>query len=136
MLNLTHRETLVIRFLLITFVIGGALKLYDYYSVPEDSFSGALKKDSLKEKVKRNDEKYFQKKNSKQKDSFEKDTIGINTASRIKLQEINGIGPVKAKRIINYRQEHDQFESKNELKKIDGIGKKTLNKIKNEVNLE
>lgn len=52
--------------------------------------------------------------------------IDINTASSEELDELYGIGPVKAEAIINSRS----FESIDELINVNGIGEITLNKIK------
>ncbi len=58
--------------------------------------------------------------------------VDVNHATSKELQSIKGIGPKKAKRIIHYRKKHC-FESVDELVKIQGIGKKTIEKIKPEV---
>ncbi|MDR0950921.1 MAG: helix-hairpin-helix domain-containing protein [Candidatus Ancillula sp.] len=55
--------------------------------------------------------------------------ININTASASDLQEIKGIGPATAEKIISYRNTHGQFSSLNQLTNIKGIGSATLKKI-------
>ena len=57
--------------------------------------------------------------------------ININDADLSKLKEIPGIGDVKANAIILYREENGGFKSIEEIKKVDGIGEKTFEKIKN-----
>ncbi|MBU2104707.1 MAG: helix-hairpin-helix domain-containing protein [Nanoarchaeota archaeon] len=52
--------------------------------------------------------------------------IDINSASAERLDELYGIGPVKAEAIINSRP----FESIDDLIKVSGIGETTLQKIK------
>lgn len=54
--------------------------------------------------------------------------ININTASLDRLQLLNNIGPVKARRIIEYRQANGQFTSIEELANIKGIGSVTIDK--------
>ena len=56
----------------------------------------------------------------------EKDQIDINSASKEELDNLYGIGPVKAEAIIDSRP----FKSVDELIKVYGIGEITLNKIK------
>jgi len=56
----------------------------------------------------------------------EEGQIDINKASKEELDDLYGIGPVKAEEIINSRP----FESVNELIEVSGIGNITLNKIK------
>ncbi|MFR9216373.1 MAG: ComEA family DNA-binding protein [Ruthenibacterium sp.] len=52
--------------------------------------------------------------------------LDINTASAAELELIDGIGPVKAQRIIEYRAAHGPFASVEELALIDGISEKTV----------
>jgi len=52
--------------------------------------------------------------------------IDINTASASKLEELSGIGEVKAQAIIDSRS----FDSVDDLIDVYGIGEKTLEKIK------
>ena len=59
-------------------------------------------------------------------DSCSEGQIDINTATKEELDELYGIGPVKAEEIINSRT----FDSVDELINVKGIGNITLNKIK------
>ncbi len=56
--------------------------------------------------------------------------ININTADEALLQTLPGIGPVKSRSIIDYRNKNGKFSSIDELKKVNGIGKKTFETIK------
>lgn len=47
--------------------------------------------------------------------------VNINTADEAMLMSLPGIGKVRAKQIITYREEHGSFQSIDEVKKIDGI---------------
>ena len=55
--------------------------------------------------------------------------VNINTAGVDDLDTLPGIGPVKAQAIINYRNEHGDFDIIDELENVYGIGVKTLDKI-------
>ncbi len=54
--------------------------------------------------------------------------VEINTASLEQLDEITGVGPVLAQRIVDARP----FSSLDDLLKVKGIGEKTLQKIKDQ----
>ncbi len=60
----------------------------------------------------------------------EEGLVNINTADERKLVSISGIGEAKAKAIIDYRKEHGNFKSIDEIKKVSGIGSLTFEKIK------
>jgi len=56
--------------------------------------------------------------------------VNINTASKEELENLPGIGAVKAQGIINYRQQHGPFQRIEDLLEVSGIGDKTLAEIK------
>lgn len=56
--------------------------------------------------------------------------IDLNSAGAELLQELPGIGPVYAERIIRWRTEAGPFRAVEELLQIRGIGEKRLEKIK------
>lgn len=56
--------------------------------------------------------------------------INLNTATKEQLCQIPGIGEKKAELILQYRQEHGQFKTIDELKEINGFGEKTVTKLK------
>ena len=56
--------------------------------------------------------------------------ININRADASALIRIEGIGQTLAERIVAYREEYGAFESLDELLKVDGIGTKKLEKMK------
>src|SRR6188474_1413980 len=61
--------------------------------------------------------------------------INVNTATKEQLEVLNGIGPVKAQAIIDYRTKNGPFKSVDELEKVPGIGNATLEKIRGDVTL-
>ena len=56
--------------------------------------------------------------------------VNVNTATQEQLETLNGIGPAKAKAIIDYRNKNGSFKSVEELDKVPGIGQGILSKIK------
>lgn len=56
--------------------------------------------------------------------------INVNTATAERLQELPGIGPAYASRIVEWRNENGPFVSKDQLIEIKGIGEKRLNTIR------
>jgi competence protein ComEA len=57
--------------------------------------------------------------------------ININTAGSEELQKLNGVGPVTAQKIIDYRERHGPFSRIEELMNVSGIGAKTFEKLRN-----
>lgn len=57
-------------------------------------------------------------------------SVNINTASAEELQTLPNIGPQKAQAIIDYRTEHGNFTSLDDLKNVSGIGEKILDGLK------
>ncbi|MDK9865456.1 helix-hairpin-helix domain-containing protein [Staphylococcus equorum] len=53
----------------------------------------------------------------------------INSATEEELLTVPGIGPSKAKSIIEYREQNGAFESIEQLTEVKGIGAKTLEKL-------
>ena len=56
--------------------------------------------------------------------------ISINHGSREALISVPGIGPKMAERIIAYRNKNGLFTAISELKKVNGIGDKTLLRLR------
>ena len=53
--------------------------------------------------------------------------VNVNTADATTLaRELDGIGPVKAQAIVEYRQKNGPFKSPDDLLKVEGIGERVL----------
>ncbi|RLQ98156.1 helix-hairpin-helix domain-containing protein [Falsibacillus albus] len=61
--------------------------------------------------------------------------VSINRSSVEELENLPGIGPGKAQRIIDYRAENGGFKKLEDLKNISGIGEKTFEKLKEFISL-
>ena len=59
--------------------------------------------------------------------------VNINSADSETLQEIPGVGPATAEKIIAYRTENGRFSSIEDLKNVSGIGDKTFEKMKDKI---
>lgn len=58
------------------------------------------------------------------------DLVNINTASVEELDELPGIGPTIAQRIVEYREVFGPFASIEDIVNVSGIGQATYNEIK------
>ncbi|MEE9225853.1 MAG: helix-hairpin-helix domain-containing protein [Bacteroidota bacterium] len=152
----TKTETRVILFILGAFLVGGGLKLYEFYfqaadqgeplfdytesdrefqkraegllkSAPsERSGARAVTEGSSSQPAKR----------SKRKATPTVHSININTASKDQLMALPGIGEELSERIILYREDHGQFASVGDLKNVKGIGDKKFEQLKLYITLE
>lgn len=65
--------------------------------------------------------------------SSQTDKIRINYATQEEVETLSGIGPSKAQAIIDYRDENGLFKTIEDLLNISGIGEKTLENIKEDI---
>ena len=61
------------------------------------------------------------------------DKVNINTASVSELEALPGVGEVIAQRIVDYRTQHGPFKTVRDLLKVEGIGEKKFESIKDHV---
>jgi len=59
--------------------------------------------------------------------------VRLNTAAAEELAELPGIGPVKAKAIVEYRLHNGPFRSVDDLTRVKGIGRQTIDRIRDMV---
>jgi len=59
--------------------------------------------------------------------------VDINTATAAELETINGIGPAKARAIVDYREENGKYASVDDLRSVAGIGDKLLERMRPQV---
>jgi competence protein ComEA len=63
-------------------------------------------------------------------------TVNINTADAKELSALKGIGATKAQAIVDWRTANGSFKSIDELAQVKGVGKKTLESIKDEITID
>ncbi len=59
--------------------------------------------------------------------------VDLGTADAAALEELPGIGPVLAERIVQWRSEHGPFASVDDLRQVSGIGPALLDKLRDRV---
>jgi len=118
MLGFTPKESKFIVFLLLSFLVGLGIRIFQvqWKPLPETT---SLNMNNIET----NNEQEINKKETHIKYVF------INKAGLDDFKSLPGIGPVKAERILQYRKRKGSFNSINELKNVKGIGQKTIEKL-------
>ncbi len=60
-------------------------------------------------------------------------SVSLSSATQSELEQLDGVGPATAKKIVEYRQKQGGFGSIDELKEIGGIGDKKFDALKDSV---
>ncbi|HSE58036.1 MAG TPA: helix-hairpin-helix domain-containing protein [Nitrospiraceae bacterium] len=55
--------------------------------------------------------------------------LDLNRATQVELEQLPGIGPGLAKRILDYKQSHGRYRTVEELREVKGIGEKRWRKL-------
>lgn len=64
------------------------------------------------------------------------ETVPLNQATAEELQDLPGIGPALAERIVAYRKEHGPFKSIEQLAEVKGIGQRKLETFRDRLTLK
>ena len=59
--------------------------------------------------------------------------VNLNTATVDELDGVKGIGPSKAKAIVDHRSKNGPFKSVDDLKSVKGFGDKSVDKLRAEL---
>ena len=59
--------------------------------------------------------------------------ISLSQATADELDELDGVGPATAEKIVAYRDEHGGFQSVDELEQVPGIGPKKLESLRGQL---
>lgn len=155
MINLTSAERKTLFFTIAVLIVSGVYqwiqpnnasrKTWDYSesdstfnrlskveTSPQANSNKIIETDSTSEKKLGSAKTYRKKIKSRKKKETEKllpGSININVASAAELQKLPRIGAVIADRIIEYRINYGEFKTIEELLKVKGVGKKTLEKL-------
>ena len=62
--------------------------------------------------------------------------VNINTGSAKELEQLPGIGPVIAERIVAYREKNGRFKRREDLIMVDGISEKKYEEIRSMIVVE
>lgn len=62
--------------------------------------------------------------------------MDLNTATQSELETVKGIGPAKAKQIVEFRQKNGPFKSVDALADVKGFGKASVAKVKGELTVD
>ncbi len=63
-------------------------------------------------------------------------SVNINAADVKALEALPGIGAAKAQAIVDYRTEHGEFKTIEDLTKVKGIGEKIVEKLEGHATIE
>jgi competence protein ComEA len=61
--------------------------------------------------------------------------ISLNTATAQQLDQLEGVGPATAQKILDWRKQHGGFRSVEDLQQISGIGPKRFETLKDKVRM-
>ncbi|MFO8099381.1 MAG: helix-hairpin-helix domain-containing protein [Salinibacter sp.] len=120
-LSITRHESLAVVTLTVLFITGLAVRHVQQQQVPP------VTADTL---VARTDTAAAPETNDGPPAPSPEDPINVNAAPRTALEALPGIGPALADRIVHYRSEQRPFQKVEELKRVRGIGSKTLSDLR------
>ncbi len=127
---MNSKEKTVIIFLCITFIAGASISLWRAKQNQSECEQIELKQTNIE---KMSDENNFAANDKKERNTK---STNINTATQKELEQLSGIGPVLAQRIIEYREKNQGFKTKQELMKINGIGIRKFDAIKSQITIQ
>jgi competence protein ComEA len=132
MFGFTRKEQKVLLFLSVSYLAGGAIKVYQdhWQPMPAPPRQSILEETSAPQVT----TVTALRENMGEKASFL--TIYLNTATKADLERIPGVGAVTALRILSYRDLNGGFRTVEELMNVKGIGPKKMQKIRPYVTIQ
>ncbi len=119
MFSLTRREQIVVALLVASLVVGGGISLWDRFS-PEGTEDFQVVRVAEPPEA-------LSEEGDPEKPS---EKVHLNTASAEDLERLPRIGPKMAQKILRWRTDHGPFRTVEDLAEIPGIGKKTIDEIR------
>lgn len=59
--------------------------------------------------------------------------VSLNLSDAKQLQQVSGLGPALAKRIVRYREQHGPFQSIDDVRLVTGVGPGLMNRIRDQL---
>jgi competence ComEA-like helix-hairpin-helix protein len=127
-LALTKTERNVILFLVVTMIIGAAIRLYQatFPALPQFDYRAS---DSTFAVLSAAPEDSVSVVPTSIRTGGESGKLNINTATVQQLMDLPGIGEVTAERILKYRKETGKFTTIEDLRAVKGISKNKLERL-------
>lgn len=144
----TKENQLIIIFVIFTVIVGSGVAIVKYlypgvFMGNPDHIAGSDREDDVVEMTERSNlvkgKQIIPQKSlttdleTSPSSSSDNDLIDLNGATIEQLQQLPRIGPVMAKRIIEYRKRHRRFISIEQIMEVRGIGEKTFEKLKDKI---
>ena len=127
---MNNKEKAVLYFLCISFIVGASISFMRHKREQQNLEAITIKK-AINDTIIQAETDSID--NEETDSLYETALININTALNKELEALPGIGPALSKRIIDYRQKHGGFKTKNEIKKVSGIGPKKFAAIEHKI---
>ncbi len=108
----------------------GIIQFFDKSAAPDETASGLTGSSSETEAADHETE------DTGEYSGHDDGLVNINNASQSELETLPGIGPVKARAIIDYRRSYKGFVAPEEIMEVRGIGPATYEKIRDRITLE
>ena len=118
MFSLTRREQIVVALLVASLVVGGGISLWDHFSPEATEDFQVVRVAEPPEAI-----------SEKAEPEKPAEKVHLNTATAQDLERLPRIGPKMAQKIVQWRTDHGPFRTLDDLAKVPGIGKKTLDGI-------
>jgi comEA protein len=127
-LGFTSQETKALIFLLLALLVGSGITLYQRSHL---QFAPELI-------IEKNDPgaEEEQKAENRAIPSPARTKINVNQASASELERVPGLGPKLSRRIVEYREANGNFQRLEDLIQVQGIGSKSLEKIRDYLAVE